>query len=100
MGRASVAKVVPLVPRAALKRADRTQLVEYYEHCCKMENEWIRRQVLENNRIDILAVAVLGLLIEPFHLALLQFQFSHPDNMQLVFRGAGKSTCCNLQENF
>jgi len=99
MGRAAAEKVVPLVPRTALKRADRAQLVEYYNHCCKMEDEWIRRQVLENNRIDILAVVVLGLIIEPFHLALLQFQFAHPDNMQLVFRGAGKSTVCTVTKS-
>jgi predicted phage terminase large subunit-like protein len=64
-----------------------------------MEDEWIRRQVLENNRVDILAVAVLGLLVEPFHLALLQFQFAHPDNLQLVFRGAGKSTMCTVTKS-
>lgn len=59
-----------------------------------MNHEWIRRQVIQNNRIDILATAVLGLTVQPFHLRMLQFQFLHRDNLQLVFRGAGKSTLC------
>src|SRR5690606_33964645 len=38
--------------------------------------------------------SILGLHIEPFHLALWKFQFAHRENLILAFRGAGKSTTC------
>ena len=84
------------ITRKALKAADKPELVGYYTHCRAMGSAWIRKQVLEYNRIDILAAVVLGLKVQPFHLALQQFQFRHPDNLQLVFRGAGKSTTCTV----
>lgn len=77
-----------------LKRADRSELVAYYRDAHKIKNEWLRRQIIDNNRIDILATEVLGLKVEPFHLALLQYQFNHRENLQMCFRGAGKSTTC------
>lgn len=82
-----------------LEAAERSELVEYYEHYHAMGNEWLRRQIIDNNRIDILAVAVLGYQVLPFHLALLRYQFTHPDSLQLVFRGAGKSTLCTITKS-
>lgn len=55
-------------------------------------NEWIRRAVLEHDRVDILAEQVLGLSIQPFHLAMMRWQALHPNSLQLCFRGAGKTT--------
>jgi len=83
-----------MLSASALAVADHGELVEYYRRCRSMNNEWIRRQVIQNNRIDILAAAVLGLTVMPFHVAMLKWQFAHPDNLQLIFRGAGKSTLC------
>lgn len=77
-----------------LKRAGRSDLIGYYTDTHRMSNEWIRRQVIENDRIDILAKEVLGLEVKPFHLAMFVYQFQHPESMQLCFRGAGKSTTC------
>lgn len=77
-----------------IRKADRGQLESYYRDVSNSNNAWIRKQVLEYNRIDILAIEVLGKQIEPFHLALLKYQFEHPENLQLCFRGAGKSTVC------
>lgn len=88
--------VVPLPSARALKSADRSDLVDYYRHCRDMGNEWLRRQIIKNDRIDILGCAVLGLTFEPMHIAMLKFQFAHPDNLQLAFRGAGKSTGCTI----
>lgn len=79
-----------------LRRANRTQLVDYHQHCVEVTNEWIRRAVIERNRIDILATEVLGYEVMPFHLRMMQYQFLHPDNLQLAFRGAGKSTTCTV----
>lgn len=74
-----------------LNKADRSQLIEYYRDTSKLRDNWIRKQVLENNRIDILAKEVLGLQLKPFHILLLQFQFLHPENLQLCGRGFGKT---------
>lgn len=84
------------ITRKAIKSGHRDELTDYYLHCRNMGNAWIRKQVLEFDRTDILTVVVLGLKIQPFHLALQQYQFANPDNLQLVFRGAGKSTTCTV----
>lgn len=86
--------MIEAMSRTALAGADHPQLVDYYKQCRQMSHEWIRRQVIQNNRIDILANSVLGLATMPFHIAMMKYQFAHPDNLQLVFRGAGKSTVC------
>jgi phage terminase large subunit-like protein len=87
--------VMPAMPAKSLIKADVHELAAYYKQCREMSNEWIRRQVLVNNRIDILSTAVLGLEVQPFHQGMLQFQFRHRlNNLQLAPRGAGKSTLC------
>ena len=79
----------------ALNSFERSELVKAYKEICEYSNEWIRRQVIDNDRIDILAV-ILGLSLQPVHIKLLQFQFDHPNNLQLVYRGSGKSTTCTI----
>lgn len=86
----------PLPVAKPLHLARRPELLQYYEHCKSVEHEWLRRQIVEHNRVDVLAIAVLGYEVKPFHLAMLRWQFEHPDSMQLVFRGAGKSTLCTV----
>ncbi len=61
-----------------------------------LKKEQIKRQILVYNRVDILAEQVLGYTVKPFHLAMLRYQFVHRDNLQLAFRGAGKSTICTV----
>lgn len=82
--------------KSKLAKAERSQLIKYYEHYKAMGNEWLRRQIIQNNRIDILAVAILGYELKPFHMHLLRFQLLHGDNLQLCYRGAGKSTICTI----
>jgi phage terminase large subunit-like protein len=90
--------VVPLLEgdSRALADADREELIDLLQHYRSMSNELIRRAVIERNRIDILAVAVLGYEVQPMHLAMMQFQFQHPDSLQLAFRGSGKTTSCTI----
>jgi predicted phage terminase large subunit-like protein len=89
-----------LTPITAARRlegdVERSEIIGLYEHYRGMGNEWLRRQIIDNRRIDILAEAILGYTVQPFHRRMLQFQFHHPDNLQLVFRGAGKSTMCTI----
>jgi phage terminase large subunit-like protein len=79
-----------------LEKAERSELIEIHDHYGKVSNEWIKRQVLQNNRIDILATEVLGYVIKPFHFSIQRFQFQHPQSLQLAFRGSGKSTTCTI----
>ena len=87
---------VAAITTKALASANPEELAAYLAHCRNMGNEWVKRQVIQHNRIDILAKYVLGLKVQPFHMALMKWQFLHPDNLQLVFRGAGKSTTCTI----
>lgn len=92
------AAVIPLIRGAAgkLDRMERSQLVTVYEQYRTASNEWLRRQVVENNRIDILAAVVLGYKVKPFHLSMMRWQFLHHKSLQLSFRGGGKTTVCTV----
>lgn len=92
------AEVIPLIRGAAKKldRMERSQLTTVYEQHRTASNEWLRRQVLENDRIDILAAVILGYDVEPFHLAMMIWQLRHPESLQLSFRGGGKTTVCTV----
>jgi predicted phage terminase large subunit-like protein len=98
MTRGTVASIIGKGAKR-IDAAERSELVDYYKHYSAMSNEWLRRQIIDNNRIDILALEILGYKVEPFHLELLRFQFLQPDNLQLVFRGAGKSTMCTVTKS-
>lgn len=97
----SGATVIPLLKGNSkiLETAERSQLVDIYGHYKTMSNEWLKRRIIHNNRIDILAAVILGYQVEPFHIALFQWQFLHSENLQLAFRGAGKSTVCTITKN-
>jgi phage terminase large subunit-like protein len=69
---------------------ERSEIIKDIKGLDKIKKEWIRRQVLYHNRIDILATEVLNYLVRPYHLSMMIYQFNHPDNLQLAFRGAGK----------
>jgi phage terminase large subunit-like protein len=87
---------IPMLPSGDnLAEAGRDALIDYYEHCKSMAGEWVYRQVVENCRVDILA-SILNYEVQPFHLALMRFQMIHPQNLQLCFRGAGKTTVCTV----
>jgi len=92
------AEIVPLIRGAAkkLERLERSELVSVYEQYRTASNEWLRRQIVEHNRIDILATVILGYTVKPFHLAMMKWQFQHPQNLVLSFRGCGKSTICTV----
>lgn len=95
MARRAAAAALPIAAATGLQEVERSELVDMLRHFRSMGNEWIRRQVLENDRVDILAL-VLGYELQPFHVAMLQFQHRVTDNLILAFRGAGKSTLCTI----
>lgn len=87
--------VLPLATPQALRRMERSELASLAsrQHSLYIENA--RRLIVEHNRIDLL-MRLLGYDVRPYHLAMLRWQFMHPENLQLVFRGAGKSTACTV----
>lgn len=87
---------IPFLNTKRLKNAERSELLEYLEHSKVTENEWLRKQIIYNNRIDLLATEILGYQVQPFHFAMMRFQFLHPESLQLAYRGSGKSTTCTI----
>lgn len=72
--------------------AQRGELIAQYKLAVDERGEWVRRQVINNDRIDILAEVVLGMKLQPFHKKMLQFLFKHKHSLHLAFRGSGKTT--------
>jgi len=95
MAKSKVTSLIRGNPRA-LEESSKDELLELYRHYHSMSNEMLRRAIIENDRIDLLATLVLGYQVQPLHMAMLTFQFKHAKSMQLVFRGAGKSTVCTI----
>jgi predicted phage terminase large subunit-like protein len=82
-----------LSPRPRPSPAARADLLRRLEEAKALRREWLRRQILERDRIDLLASEVLGYEVRPHHLDLLQHQHRFPDrNLALAWRGAGKTT--------
>lgn len=98
MGKSGRAEVIPIIRGAAAKldKLERSQLVTVYEQYRTASNEWLRRQIVENGRVDVLAGAILGYEVQPFHLSMMLFQARHPESLQLSFRGSGKTTICTV----
>lgn len=75
-----------------LANMERTELVKFLHLRHELTNAILKHAIVEERRVDLLCTQVLGYVVMPFHMAIIQWQFAHRDNLQLVFRGAGKST--------
>ena len=73
-------------------KIDRDALIKRIETRQTELDSWIRTQVLENDRTDILAQEVLGFTVTKMHLSMMKYQMRNKESLHLVFRGAGKST--------
>jgi len=73
---------------AARKQAIIDELIRQQEEA----DLWVRYQVINNDRIDILCEEVLGYNLEDFHNEILKFQFHHEHGLILAPRGFGKTT--------
>jgi len=96
MGRPAIVEPILRDNFDKFHKAERSELVTYLDRYKAINNEWLRRQILVNNRIDILATEILRYEVQPLHLLMMKFQFMFPDTLQLAFRGAGKSTVCTV----
>lgn len=72
--------------------AERTELIKFWAIRRQLRLAALKTQIVDHRRVDLLASEVLGYEVKPFHRRIIQFQFQHRNNLQLAFRGAGKST--------
>lgn len=84
-------------PSVAVQPSARRDLLDRIERTKGLRNEWVRRQVLQHDRIDILASEVLGYEVAEHHLAMLRHFVRHSvrggkNSLTLCFRGSGKTT--------
>ena len=70
-------------------------LADHASHLANEYNDLLRKKIVEEGRIDILAEEILGYKLQWFHLGIIKSQDSCPPNgtqLTLGFRGSGKST--------
>ena len=63
---------------ASLAEAGSGEVVQALTQIRGLKREILRREVLENERIDVLATRTLGYELRPFHRSLLDFQSTVP----------------------
>lgn len=85
-----------LIPRN-FDKLNRDELVERLDVARGMRRAWIRKLVIEKNRVDILA-RILGYDVAPHHLQIAQFQFKHVGGEYLILapRGFGKTIIATI----
>lgn len=70
--------------------AERAEIGTLLREQRALKNEIIRREVIENGRIDILATEVLGYFILDFHKKIMKFQYGRKKSLTLAPRDSGK----------
>lgn len=81
-------------PSARPRRVgDRLELLDTLEQIREEENSYLRRLIIDGDRIDVLA-EMLGYEVAPnVHRKIIMHQYAHPlRSMVQIFRGAGKTT--------
>ena len=81
----------------ALNAHSKDRLVEILDQSRELYNAWLKYQILENRRTDILAEAVLGYQVIPqLHFPMILQQWKYQQNQILCFRGSGKTTISTI----
>lgn len=77
-----------------LASSGRQQLIHLLDESKQAKNEWIRRMVIEKDRLDVLQDMVLGYTCVPsFHRRIIVHQIKHHNkSLTLAYRGGGKTT--------
>jgi len=79
-----------------MPRAEQEKLREQARFVDAARREFIKRQILEFDRIDLLATEVLGLDFAKHHLQMVQHQVRNSASLILAARGFGKTTVCTV----
>lgn len=70
----------------------REEIVAAIEHLTESRKEWLRRLIIDGNRVDILSKYILGYKVEPrVHLRIIRHHFKSKVSLVLMPRGAGKT---------
>ena len=75
---------------------EKSQLAGMYGLAREQYLEWLRRKIIKDQRVDLLAKEVLGFQVTPLHLHIMQTQVAHINNLILAPRGFGKSTIATV----
>lgn len=78
------------------EQRERAKLTTLLRDQRELKNEVIRREIVENGRIDILATEVLGYFILDFHEKIMKFQYKRSKSLTLAPRDSGK--CLNIKQ--
>ena len=89
------AKLQAEMEREAREQRERTELASLIQDQKTLKNEVLRREIIENGRIDLLATEVLGYSLFEFHKNVMKFQYNRKKSLTLAPRDSGKSTICN-----
>jgi phage terminase large subunit-like protein len=77
----------------------RDRLLELTAVSREFRNAWIRHQIVNNGRNDVLASLLLGYDITPtIHFPIIVHQATHAHSLTLAFRGAGKTTIATITD--
>jgi len=71
------------------------ELTELMRQQMTVKNELLKRMILEDGRIDILATEILNYSLYPFHKDLMAYQYDRKKSLSLAPRDSGKSTILN-----
>lgn len=77
------------------EHSERLQLLQEARMLESAHNTWLRKAIIENRRLDLLAEA-MGLAPRPFQREIQRFQLRHPHSLVLAFRGSGKTTTATI----
>ena len=81
--------------RESRDQQERAEMATLLREQRLIRNEIIKREVIDNGRIDILATEVLGYFILDFHRKIMKHQYGRKKSLTLAPRDSGKSTICN-----
>lgn len=83
-----------LIPQPTIDEefAEKRRLMQEYMRIRSMRNSILKDAILDGRRIDLLAIHLMGIYLKWYHLKMLAWQESHPNNLILCWRGAGKTT--------
>jgi len=82
-----------------LRSSGKVKAIEEVRERREISNEILRRLIIENKRVDLLATLLCGYYAYDPHLAMMEWNELHPDfNLILAFRDLGKTTISTIND--
>jgi hypothetical protein len=77
---------------------ERQEVIRELVEVTETYKDYLRRQITEFRRVDLLATEILGYQIKPLHMAMQRHVMTHQRTLTLIFRGAGKTTVITVTD--